>query len=84
MFSGQEITPSEKKVISPSSDTKQPPQGSAEEGPIDPKDVAEYSAEILTELREMASAAGLTFLAYLIQVAVEEAKIQAAELHDGH
>lgn len=41
------------------------------------KDVAEYSANMLSGLRDLASGAGLTFLAYLIQVAVEEAKIQA-------
>lgn len=47
--------------------------------PISAKDVAEYSEKILTELRNLATAARLTFLAYLIQVAVEEARIQAEE-----
>lgn len=46
------------------------------------KDVADYSANMLSELRDLASGAGLTFLAYLIQVAVEEAKIQADEHRD--
>lgn len=49
------------------------------DSPISPKDVAEYSEQILTELRNLANGAGLTFLAYLIQVAVEEARIQANE-----
>jgi hypothetical protein len=84
MFSGQEITPSEKNIVPTSGDAKQTSQALSDEGPIDPRAVAEYSADILAELRELASAAGLTFLAYLIQVAVEEAKIQAVELHDGH
>jgi hypothetical protein len=53
-------------------------QGSSGE-PISAKDVAEYSEQILKEIRNLASAAGLTFLAYLIQVAVEEARIQADE-----
>lgn len=44
-----------------------------------PKDIAEYSADMLSELRDLASGSGFTFLAYLIQVAVEEAKIQADE-----
>ena len=47
------------------------------------KAVAEYSAEILSELRDLANGAGLTFLAYLIQVAVEEAKIQATDPEEG-
>lgn len=47
--------------------------------PVNAKDVAEYSEKLLIELRGLASAAGLTFLAYLIQVAVEEARIQVEE-----
>lgn len=47
--------------------------------PATPKEVAEYSAAILTELSVLASDTGLTFLSYLIQVAVEEAKIQAED-----
>jgi len=45
----------------------------------DPAQVAEYLADLLEGTRSLASKAGLTFLAYLIQVAVEEAKIQAAQ-----
>jgi hypothetical protein len=44
--------------------------------------VAEYAEKLLIELRGLASGAGLTFLAYLIQVAVEEARIQAEEHKD--
>lgn len=79
MISGQEITPSGKKVVI----QKQEPQARLQGGDVDalmcPKAVAEYSAEILAELGALADKAGLTFLAYLIQVAAEEAKIQAAE-----
>jgi hypothetical protein len=45
-------------------------------------DVAEYLADLLEGARGLAGKAGLTFLAYLIQVAVEEAKIQAAATKD--
>ncbi|HKJ62794.1 MAG TPA: hypothetical protein VKA94_12515 [Hyphomicrobiales bacterium] len=44
-----------------------------------PKEVAEYSAELLAQIRDMAGRSGLTFLAYLVQVALEEAKIQAGK-----
>jgi hypothetical protein len=54
-----------------------------EGGPVNAKDVAEYATEILTEVRDLAANAKLTFLAYFIQVAVEEAKIQAEEHRDG-
>jgi hypothetical protein len=37
---------------------------------------------MLTGLRSLAAEAGLTFLVYLIQVAVEEAKIQAEDHED--
>jgi hypothetical protein len=43
-----------------------------------PTEVAEYLASLLESARGMAGKSGMTFLAYLIQVAVEEAKIQAA------
>lgn len=54
----------------------------ASQGLATPKDVAEYSEQILKEIRNLANAAGLTFLAYLIQVAIEEARIQAEEHKD--
>lgn len=78
MISGQEVTQTS-TYISKVSDSNTVTQSSSLPEPIDPKAVAEYSAEILTQLRDLASAAGHTFLAYLIQVAVEEAKIQASE-----
>ena len=65
--------------ISKVSDSNSVIQSSSSSEPMDPRAVAEYSAEILTELRDLASGAGHTFLAYLIQVAVEEAKIQASD-----
>jgi hypothetical protein len=43
-----------------------------------PAEVAEYLASLLESARGIAAKSGMTFLAYLIQVAVEEAKIQAA------
>jgi hypothetical protein len=55
---------------------------SASRTPASPKEVAAYSAEMLMELRSLAAQAGLTFLVYLIQVAVEEAKIQAEDHED--
>jgi hypothetical protein len=76
MISGQEIT-QPGTFISKVSDSNTVTQKSSSSEPADPKAVAEYSAEMLTELRDLASGAGHTFLAYLIQVAVEEAKIQA-------
>jgi hypothetical protein len=78
MISVQEI-PQAGAYISKLSDGNTVTQSSSSPEPIDPKAVAEYSAEILTQLRDLASGAGYTFLAYLIQVAVEEAKIQASE-----
>jgi len=65
--------------ISKVSDSNTVAQSSSSPEPADPRAVAEYSAEMLTELRDLASGAGHTFLAYLIQVAVEEAKIQASD-----
>lgn len=77
MISGQE--PSQTGTfISKVSDSNTVVQSSFSPEPADPRAVAEYSAEMLTELRDLASGAGHTFLAYLIQVAVEEAKIQAS------
>ena len=78
MISGQEITQIG-TYISKVSDSNTVTQSSFSPEPADPKAVAEYSAEILGELRDMATRAGHTFLAYLIQVAVEEAKIQASD-----
>jgi hypothetical protein len=43
-----------------------------------PAEVAEYLASLLEGARGMAAKSGMTFLAYLIQVAVEEARIQAS------
>jgi hypothetical protein len=77
MISGREITPAEKTIVFPMSEPKQASEDNPSGGPAGAKAVAEYSAELLTELRDLATAAGLTFLAYLIQVALEEAKIQA-------
>lgn len=82
MISGQEITPPMKSFLLRPGEDEAVTQINPTDSPANAKAVAEYSAEILTELRDMASGAGLTFLAYLIQVAVEEAKIQAADLED--
>lgn len=69
---------SEQGYILESDEIKTMPQDTSFATPADPKQVAEYSASMLAGLRDMAADSGLTFLAYLIQVAVEEAKIQAA------
>jgi hypothetical protein len=78
MISVQEITQTG-TYISNISDGNTVTQSSSSPEPTDPKAVAEYSADLLTQLRDLESGAGYTFLAYLIQVAVEEAKIQASE-----
>ncbi len=83
MISGQEITPFKKNYILHMSEAETVTQIAPTEGPTGAKAVAEYSAEILTELRDLANGAGLTFLAYLIQVAVEESKIQATDPEEG-
>ena len=82
MISGQEITQTG-TFISKVSDSNTVTQSSSSPEPADPKAVAEYSAEILSELRDLASGAGHTFLAYLIQVAVKKAKIQASSDEQG-
>lgn len=83
MISGQKITPARKNYILHMSEAETETQITPLEGPEGAKAVAEYSAEILTELRDLANGAGLTFLAYLIQVAVEESKIQANDPEQG-
>lgn len=50
----------------------------------DPAEVAEYLADLLEGAKTMATDNGMVFLAYLIQVAVEEARIQAAAPKDSH
>jgi hypothetical protein len=44
----------------------------------EPGEVAEYLADLLEGAKDLASKGGMVFLAYLIQVAVEEARIQGA------
>lgn len=78
MITGQEITP-KGTYTSKKTDSNADTQASPSPEHIDPRAVAEYTAEILTQLRDLASGAGHTFLAYLMQVAVEEAKIQASD-----
>lgn len=53
-------------------------------GTSDPAEVAEYLADLLEGAKTMATDNGMVFLAYLIQVAVEEARIQAAAPKDSH
>jgi hypothetical protein len=77
MISTQSITHLEQFTSTMSKNNTLPQEGGSS-GPVDPKQVAEYCEEILTGLRDMAHGSGHTFLAYLIQVAVEEAKIQAS------
>lgn len=81
MISTYEVTPSDQRYISKMGDNTSSNHPSSSNDPTDPKDVAEYSASILANVRDLAAASGLTFLAYLVQVAVEEAKIQANSDH---
>jgi hypothetical protein len=81
MITGQEIIPADKPFTHQMGEQKTIIKSGPDDGPITAKDVAEYSASVLGELRELTNGAGLKFLGYLIQVAYEEAKIQAAE-HD--
>jgi hypothetical protein len=48
-----------------------------------PADVAEYLASMLEGSQALASKNGMVLLAYLIQVAAEEARIQAAAAREG-
>ncbi len=79
MLSGQEASHSEAPFLINFQKDQKLSEGNPSDVPIDPKAVAEYSADLLTQLRDLATASGLTFLAYLVQVAVEEAKIQVEE-----
>ena len=60
-----------------------PPLGGASppgEGPdLSHREAAEYIASMLEGLAQVATGARMTFLAYLINVALEEAKIQREE-----
>jgi len=53
---------------------KPPGDGSAPS----PKEAAEYIASMLESLARVAGGAGMPFLAYLINVALEEAKVEKA------
>ena len=81
MITPHDASQSDQRYISKTGETKTMSQSGSSNAPADPKQVAEYSASMLASLRDMAADSGLTFLAYLIQVAVEEAKIQAAGDH---
>jgi hypothetical protein len=78
MITARDTSQSDQRYISKPGEAKAMPQNTSSGVPADPRQVAEYSASMLASLRDMAADSGLTFLAYLIQVAVEEAKIQAA------
>lgn len=79
MIISDHVSLAERSFLFQEGDIEEPSVQNASGAPIGPKDVAEYSEQILKELRNLASGAGLTFLAYLIQVAIEEARIQADE-----
>ena len=76
----------QKKELSSSSSAKAKMENSSDEYAGSENgnsaDVAEYLADLLEGARGLAGKVGLTFLAYLIQVAVEEAKIKAAATKD--
>jgi hypothetical protein len=79
MLNVQELTPSEGTLIVEPRKKDSIEDQSGEITTANSKEVAEYSAELLTQIRDMAGRSGLTFLAYLVQVALEEAKIQAGK-----
>lgn len=82
MLNVQENTPSEGTVLVKPREKDPIEDQNNELNAANPKEVAAYSAELLAEIRDMAGRSGLTFLAYLVQVALEEAKIQAGKRVD--
>lgn len=82
MINVQEVTLKEGQLLAKAHDDDAEPASAADINTADPKEVAEYAASLLAELRTMAGRSGLTFLAYLTQVALEEAKIQAGKRTD--
>jgi hypothetical protein len=81
MITTREISSSEKRYTTKIGENKNESHSSSSDIPTDPKEVAEYCASILANVRDLAAGSGLTFLAYLVQVAVEEAKIQITSDH---
>jgi hypothetical protein len=54
--------------------------GPPSEGPeLSHREASEYIASMLESLRQVASSAGMPFLAYLINVALEEANLEKAK-----
>lgn len=55
-------------------------EGPPSEGPeLSHREASEYIASMLESLRQVASSAGMPFLAYLINVALEEANLEKAK-----
>jgi hypothetical protein len=79
MITTQEVSQTDQSYVSKMGETRTMPEMRMTDTPADPKEVAEYLAEMLCGVRDMANSSGLTFLAYLVQVAIEEAKIQAED-----
>jgi hypothetical protein len=82
MLNVQEFTPFEGTMLVKPREKDPVEDQNNELNTANPKEVAAYSAELLTDIRDMAGRSGLTFLAYLVQVALEEAKIQAGKKMD--
>ena len=82
MLNVQKLTPSEGTLLVKLREKDPVEDQNNELNTAKPKEVAEYSADLLTQIRDMAGRSGLTFLAYLVQVALEEAKIQAGKRVD--
>lgn len=78
----------QKKETALSNSSKAKNHNPAEEDPATaaqtPAEAAEYLADLLEGAKVVASKNGMVFLAYLIQVAVEEARIQAASPDNTH
>jgi hypothetical protein len=79
MMTTQEVSQTNQRYVSKMGELQTISDESTSDATADPKEVAEYLAEMLCGVRDMANSAGLTFLAYLVQVAIEEAKIQSVD-----
>lgn len=82
MVNVQELTRTEESLLVKSGESASLSHQDDAPEPANPKEVAEYCATLLEQIRTMAGRSGHTFLAYLVQTALEEAKIQAGEMDD--
>lgn len=79
MLSDQQLGSGDETLFASIDDLRSSSHDTPSNTSMTPKEIAEYSADMLEQLRDLAQKSDLTFLAYLIQVALEEAKIQAGD-----